>query len=650
MLSRMRRDPTILRSSSSVLVGGASPVVTVLVSAVLVVAALWPTAPAFGADPTPSPGDTPAAAPGESVCTVSDSRLGNVSGMVATDDGFIVVEDGDENPSDIRLYHLTSKCKVSTVDVIAKDPVDMEDLALGSDGAVWIADVGDPKSERERVALWKVPSGGDTAERYRLAYPDGAHDASALLLDKDDVPLIITKTGPKVGIYRPVGALKANNETPQKMEKVGEFTAEKTGTSNPLSAIGQTLVTGAAKSADGSKVVIRTYSDAYEFDVADGDVATAITGDKYRITALPDEPQGEAITYSGDGGTFLTVGQKPESGENPTILRYTPTSPVSADPTASSGSGNGVTAPKGQSWFDKLSFSDLTRIVAAVGVVGLVLAIAGVVGIRRSRKHREEDDYDDEYDDYEEDRSGRGGRGSGRAAQPASARADEHAGFAGAQYGQAAQGGYEEFDPYGQQQGVYGQPAGGYGQQPAGGYDPATYQQAGYSEAGYQASGYQDQAYSAYQGGYPDQGYGQQYGDQQQYGYQEQQQYGYDQQQHYAGQQYGPEQYAGQQQYAPQDYPGQQYPDQQYAGQQYPGQQYPDQQYADQQYGGQEYGGQGAYGQQQYQYPGYEDPAAGQYGGQQAYGPQPQPGAQQHYGAAYPGYEEEFDPMDPRRR
>src|SRR3712207_6972861 len=54
----------------------------------------------------------------------------------------------------------------------------------------------------------------------------------------------------------------------------------------------------------GGKVVLRTYSDALEWDVSGGDVLAALTG-KPRVTPLPDEPFGEAITYSRDGKSLL---------------------------------------------------------------------------------------------------------------------------------------------------------------------------------------------------------------------------------------------------------------------------------------------------------------------------------------------------------
>jgi hypothetical protein len=91
------------------------------------------------------------------------------------------------------------------------------------------------------------------------------------------------------------------------------------------------MVTGAAISPDRTKVVLRTYSDAFEWTIQGGDIAGTITKSPPRITALPNEPWGEAITYDAEGKNFLTVsdvGQLGESHPKPEILSYVPNTEV----------------------------------------------------------------------------------------------------------------------------------------------------------------------------------------------------------------------------------------------------------------------------------------------------------------------------------
>ncbi|MER7889738.1 hypothetical protein ABTX15_07950 [Micromonospora sp. NPDC094482] len=424
-------------------------------------AALAAPAPAA---PAPEP------VPGKKRCTIADERLRELSGLVATKSGYIVINDGTEIEARKRVFYLDTKCKISKdpVSYSGGGPFDTEDLALSPDGkTIWIADTGDnvtSKTRRERVAVWTMPVAGTKRPvLHRLSYPEGKpHDAEALLIGDDNKPLVITKvTSGKAEIYRPSGALKNGDTDPVPMAKVGEITLPKTQTENPLNTFGRVAITGATRSPDGSKVVLRTYADAFEYDVAGGDIVGALTTGKPRVTPLTD-PFGEAISYSTDGKTFLTVsdgGQFTE--EDPVdILSYTPSTtgavPVSDEAAAKSAAG--------PSWFSSLSLTDLTYLIAAVGVVGALLVGAGIVGILRARRKPAPDD---------------GPGGSERDDDLPGGRADDDRGARGGVYGGAPAGsgvygggpGRGPAEPAGG--GVYGggRPAGGSGGggRPAGG-------------------------------------------------------------------------------------------------------------------------------------------------------------------------------------
>jgi hypothetical protein len=347
------------------------------------------------------------------------TNLNEVTGMVAIDKGIAVIEGHNDNPSNVRISVLDAACKATTTNYTGPDPLDPQDLAIGSDGAYWVADIGDTQDgdpSRERIAVEKAPAGGGKATIYRFQYPGGVSlDAQAMLLDKGDVPIILAHdAGGKTGIYKPATPLQADiTENLPQMTKLGDFTPAKTDTANPKGPIGQQLVTGAAKAPDGKHVVIRTMSDAYEFEVgADGDVAKAITTGKPAVTPLPNEPQGEAITYSLDGTKFITLSVMPsDATKTPTLLTYARYIPPPPEPEAPS---EPQAPAEEQGFLQKLSFSEMTRIVAAVGVVGLVLAIAGIIGIRRARRRRREEEEYDDYDDYDDDPRPRRGRGRGR--------------------------------------------------------------------------------------------------------------------------------------------------------------------------------------------------------------------------------------------
>lgn len=343
---------------------------------------------------TVGPGGTAAAAraePAKKVCAIEDSKLVELSGMVARKSGYIVVNDGSDISDRRKVFFLDAKCKVLKVKSYPSMPRDTEDLGSPDGQTLYIADIGDNDLTRTSVVLWTMPMDGSAAPVLnRLTYPDGKHDAEALLFNGDGTPIIVTRNSGKAGLYSPVGRLKAGTGGGVPMKKLGELTLPKTTTSNWMGALGRLVVTGGATAPDRSRVVLRTYADAFEWDVTNGDVVAALTTGTPRATPLPDEPRGEAIAYSPDGKTFLTVSEtadQPE-GTRPEILSYPP-----ATEAAPAVVEAGANRPGGsQSWLDKLSLQDITYLIGSVGVLGAILVGLGVFGILRARRKPPADD------------------------------------------------------------------------------------------------------------------------------------------------------------------------------------------------------------------------------------------------------------------
>jgi hypothetical protein len=339
------------------------------------------------AEPTPSAGAAQAAA-GKKVCQVTDPRLDELSGIVATQQGFIVINDSTTLDSRKRVFYLNDECTVTrVVRFSGNGPRDTEDLVLSPDGeTLWIADTGDNDLKRDTIALWSMPADGSQRPRiHRLSYPAGErHDAEALLLGGDGTPIIVTKeVGRPAGVYTPTAALKTDNLTGVPLKRVGEVTVPPSTTSaSAFARLGRGTIDGGAIAPGGDRVTLRTYTDALEWTVSGGDVLVAIQG-KPRVTPLPDEPLGEAITYSSDGRYFYTVsdmqGRSADGGNY--IRRYTPATSTAAAQTPAAGADND--AP---SWFSSLTINDITYLVGAVGLLGAILVGVGVFGILRARK------------------------------------------------------------------------------------------------------------------------------------------------------------------------------------------------------------------------------------------------------------------------
>jgi hypothetical protein len=270
----------------------------------------------------------PAAADDGVLCTIRDPRISESSGLAASADRLWTINDGG---SSLRVYELDRSCRVLRTIDDDIDPYDVEDLARAADGTLWLADIGDNRLDRKTVALERLRPDG-TATLFRLTYPDGPHDAEAVLLTPDGRLYIATKEPLASNIYTYDGSLSASRATP--LRRVASIGLMPTGTSGgPVGTAGQVLVTGGAVAPDGRSVVLRTYTDAYVFDAPDGDVEKALRdGDRRRIP-LPPTAQGEAVTFSADGRSLLTSTEGVPGAVHVVPLGAAPTTP--AAPTAS---------------------------------------------------------------------------------------------------------------------------------------------------------------------------------------------------------------------------------------------------------------------------------------------------------------------------
>ncbi|HEY1487398.1 MAG TPA: hypothetical protein VGF84_14930 [Micromonosporaceae bacterium] len=345
------------------------------------------------ATPAPSPSPSGLAIPvaaaqtPTTVCQIGSGGTGAVylTGLATTKSGYVAVDAANPDWGKYIIY-LNSKCTRTNRLSYPGGAHDPQDVQVDKAGNVWVADSGDgAPSNRPFITLWKVPAGGGNITDYHFTYPDGAHQAEAMVLDGDGRPIFVTQPSSgngEAGLYEPpAGSLKSG--TTVRMTSVGTFSPEHTGTPNKLSVSGNLLVTGGANAPDGTKVVLRTFSDAYEWTVSGGDVAAAITKTKPVITQLPNETQGEAIAFTSDGTDFLTVS---DVNTATPILKYTP----STTPSAAAKKTKAATGPKKvgaiHAWFNRLSLEQLQLYLGLVAFLGLALICLGIFGIMRHRR------------------------------------------------------------------------------------------------------------------------------------------------------------------------------------------------------------------------------------------------------------------------
>ncbi len=251
------------------------------------------------------------------IATITDGTLAEISGMTAarTARGYWWVH--NDSGDSARLYVVDAKGALrGKYTVRGARNRDWEDMASGPgrDGkpALYIGDIGDNGRVRNDLTLYRIKEpdlsrgtlNGETeaAEAFPFKYPDGRHDAEALIVDpKTGRPYLVTKTmSPPCAVYRFPMPLKANQRVT--LEKVQGKAVEQ------ISRL--MLATGAAVSPDGRRVVIRTYFTALELIRPVNGEFESIFNTTPTTLRIAAERQGEAICYSRDGAAIFTTSEK----------------------------------------------------------------------------------------------------------------------------------------------------------------------------------------------------------------------------------------------------------------------------------------------------------------------------------------------------
>lgn len=193
---------------------------------------------------------------------------------------------------------------------------DWEDMAPGvaSDGTpvLYLADIGDNAEVRTFSQIYEVAepaivpgvARADVVVRavHLLVYEDGPHNAETFFVDpRDNSFIVVTKdTNGRSGVYA-ADAGPADG-SPRILRRIADIRFDQLA-SVPTS--GALLATGGAIAADRSRLVVRTYEEAFEWELGGLHLQDALAEPPLRI-ALPDTQQGEAITYATDGAALLT--------------------------------------------------------------------------------------------------------------------------------------------------------------------------------------------------------------------------------------------------------------------------------------------------------------------------------------------------------
>ncbi len=248
---------------------------------------------------------------------IVDPAIAEVSGITASRTAANVWWVHNDGGGAARIYAISSQGKLlAAFDVTGAQNRDWEDIGSGPgrDGAaaLYIADIGDNDRSRDELVIYRVKEpdlsrgikSGSTepAEAFPFRYPDGRHNAEAIFVDPQSGRIyLITKTQRQdCGVYRFPLPLRAGWRVtlePVKGRNIGEIARLR-------------LVTGAATSPDGSRVVIRTYFSAVELRRAAAHTFETIFDSDLGLVHMPIERQGEAIAYTIDGKSVVTTSER----------------------------------------------------------------------------------------------------------------------------------------------------------------------------------------------------------------------------------------------------------------------------------------------------------------------------------------------------
>jgi hypothetical protein len=219
-----------------------------------------------------------------------------VSGLARSSaGGFWAHNDSGDAP---RIFELARDGSVRReVTVGGAEHVDWEDIAIRG-RTLYIGDIGDNLAQRPEVAVYRMGENSTTATKLTLRYPDGPHDAEALLVDpRDGTIVIVTKDlGGTAGVY-----------SGRRLRKAATLEL----------GLGQAITAG---DAAADTIVLRSYDRAYVWIRRGKESITRALKRKPCVAGanLAAEGQGEALALSRDGRAFWTLSE----GPRPPLRRY----------------------------------------------------------------------------------------------------------------------------------------------------------------------------------------------------------------------------------------------------------------------------------------------------------------------------------------
>jgi len=292
------------------------------------------------------------------VFELRDDRIYESSGLVDLGAVMATVNDSGDS-SRVFLLDPESGETVGVTD-FHTEVTDVEALAPAGPNEVYVGDIGDNDRDRDEVTVHRVEVGRGQRDvepvSFRLAYPDGPHDAESLFADRAGRLHLITKSFGGGTVYRAPKRLQSDRVNV--LEPVGRVRG---------------YATDAALLPDGRHLLVRSLQQASVYTMPDLTHVGSF--------ALPWQRQGEGISVGPDGriristegaGTPVYEVELPEAVARTMRNPQAPTasaSPAAVDPPGGVGVEDDGKADQDTTWLAWLAAG-----VFAAAALGLVVA------------------------------------------------------------------------------------------------------------------------------------------------------------------------------------------------------------------------------------------------------------------------------------
>ena len=224
--------------------------------------------------------------------TIADPRITESSGLAASraHPGIYWTHNDQDAP---LIYGIDSRTGETVATLTMQGvgtPRDMEAIAVGPDGDIYVGDIGDNlDGSWDHVWIYRFPEPKTlkdqkvSAKQYVVKYADGPRNAEALMVHpKTGRVYIASKNEDGGGLY--AGPERLSSSGTNVFRRVGDVP----------------WVTDGAFSPDGGRLVLRGYFSAKEYAWKDGRLGDDGTG-----AGAPFQGQAESVTYTTDGSAFM---------------------------------------------------------------------------------------------------------------------------------------------------------------------------------------------------------------------------------------------------------------------------------------------------------------------------------------------------------